>query len=84
MKSFSLLFSLIVLALPTVVLGQVSKKDVFANPQNLKVLPKDISAKELGETMKGFATGLGVRCETCHVGRGPSQSFSSFRSELAS
>ena len=44
------------------------KKDIFANPQNLKVLPKEISSKELSDTMKGFALGLGVRCETCHVG----------------
>jgi len=44
------------------------KKDIYANPQNLKVLPKEISSKELSNTMKGFALGLGVRCETCHVG----------------
>ena len=44
------------------------KKDIFAKPQNLKVLPKEISSKELSDTMKGFALGLGVRCETCHVG----------------
>jgi tetratricopeptide (TPR) repeat protein len=31
-------------------------------------LPKEISSKELSDTMKGFALGLGVRCETCHVG----------------
>ena len=62
----ALLISLFVLVLPTVALAQ--QKDVFANPQNLKVLPKDISSKELGDTMKGFAMGLGVRCETCHVG----------------
>ena len=44
------------------------RKDIFADPQNLKVLPKDISSKELGDTMKGFAMGLGLRCENCHVG----------------
>ena len=44
------------------------KRDVYADPQNLEVLPKDIGSKELGATMKGFAMGLGVRCETCHVG----------------
>lgn len=49
-------------------LAQQDKKDIFANPQNLKVLPTDISAGELGDTMKSFAMGLGVRCETCHVG----------------
>ena len=44
------------------------RKDIFANPQNLKVLPEDISSNELSDTMKGFALGLGVRCENCHVG----------------
>ncbi len=44
------------------------KKDIYADPQNLKVLPKDISSKELSNTMKGFALGLGARCETCHDG----------------
>lgn len=42
--------------------------DIFADPENLKVLPEDISSESLSETMKGFATGLGARCETCHVG----------------
>lgn len=43
-------------------------EDVYADPQNLKVLPEDISSKDLSDTMKGFAMGLGARCETCHVG----------------
>ena len=68
MKPNTLLLSLLVLVLPAVATGQAPRKDVFANPQNLEVLPKDISSKELNETMKGFAMGLGVRCETCHVG----------------
>ena len=42
--------------------------DVFADPQNLEILPQDISSKDLSATMRGFAMGLGVRCETCHVG----------------
>jgi thioredoxin reductase len=37
---------------------------------NLQVLPKDIPASQLVATMKGFAQGLGVRCEHCHVGEG--------------
>lgn len=68
MKPITLLFSIVVLVLPTAAISQEPKKDIFANPQNLKVLPKDISSRELSETMKGFAMGLGVRCETCHVG----------------
>jgi tetratricopeptide (TPR) repeat protein len=34
---------------------------------NLKVLPKDISKRELQSTMRSFAFALGVRCEHCHV-----------------
>jgi len=49
-------------------LAQQEKKDIFANPQNLNVLPEDISSAKLSDTMKSFAMGLGVRCETCHVG----------------
>lgn len=37
-------------------------------PDNLKVLPKNTSAKELRGTMVGFVTALGVRCNFCHVG----------------
>ncbi len=68
MKPITLLFSLVALALPAAAAGQAPQKDVFADPQNLKVLPQDISSRALGETMKGFAMGLGVRCESCHVG----------------
>ncbi|MEE8370529.1 MAG: c-type cytochrome [Sphingomonadales bacterium] len=44
------------------------RKSIFADPQNLQVLPKDISSGELSKTMRGFALGLGVRCQYCHVG----------------
>jgi len=53
------------------------QQDVFADPQNLKVLPGDISSRELGDAMKSFAMGLGVRCETCHVGE-PGQPLETF------
>jgi len=36
--------------------------------QNLQVLPKDIAVAELIDVMRGFATGLGVRCQHCHSG----------------
>ena len=36
-------------------------------PVNLRVLPKDISARELGKQMKGFEADLGVTCSHCHV-----------------
>ncbi len=68
MKPIVHLFALVALVLSVSTHAQEQKKDIFADPQNLKVLPTDISSKKLGETMKGFAMGLGVRCESCHVG----------------
>jgi hypothetical protein len=35
---------------------------------NLQVLPKDISKGALLDMMKGFTSGLGVRCQHCHIG----------------
>lgn len=61
-----LLLTAMLLSAPSLADGE--KRDIFADPQNLKVLSKDISSHELSETMKGFATGVGARCETCHVG----------------
>ncbi len=40
--------------------------NTFSNPENLKVLPKDISPGELRQTMRGFSFALGVRCQHCH------------------
>jgi len=37
--------------------------------KNLKILPKDISKKELISTMKSFTNALGVRCYYCHVAK---------------
>ena len=36
-------------------------------PQNLQVLPKDISRADLIATMQKVAGSLGVRCDFCHV-----------------
>lgn len=38
-------------------------------PENLKVLPDSVKGSELGSVMRGFATGLGVRCQYCHAAR---------------
>jgi len=38
--------------------------------ENLQVFPKDISKKELVTIMKTFTSGLGKRCNFCHVGEG--------------
>ncbi len=48
--------------------GAQERRDIFADPQNLKVLPEDTSSAELRATMRGFAQGLGLRCSSCHVG----------------
>ena len=56
-----------VLLLPSL-LGAQDRVNVFANPENLQVLPKDISSQDLNQTMRGFAMGLGARCESCHIG----------------
>ena len=52
----------------TITLAHAEGENVYENPQNLKVLPKDISPEELQETMKGFSFALDIRCVTCHVG----------------
>ncbi len=36
-------------------------------PTNLKILPKNISEKELHNIMRNFSMSLGVRCNFCHV-----------------
>jgi tetratricopeptide (TPR) repeat protein len=38
---------------------------------NLKLLPKDISKRELMNIMRSFSGALGVRCSYCHVGEDP-------------
>ena len=49
----------------------VAPKAEFVWPSritNAKVLPADIGADRLRQTMVGFARALGVRCTFCHVG----------------
>lgn len=48
--------------------GAQERRDIFADPENLKVLPEDTSSAELRATMRGFARNLGLRCSSCHVG----------------
>ena len=62
------IFSIAVLLVSAVSMAAEEKRDIFADPQNLKLLPENINSQDLSNTMKGFAMGLGVRCETCHVG----------------
>jgi hypothetical protein len=64
-RSTVVLAGALVLAAATGVRAQLPQKFT-----NLQVLPKDIAPAQLVATMKGFAQGLGVRCEHCHVGEG--------------
>lgn len=41
----------------------------FADPENLKVLPEDISPEDLRDVMKGFSFATGFRCDDCHVAK---------------
>lgn len=58
---------IVALAGSTAIFAQ-ERRDIYADPQNLKVLPADISSADLRNTMKGFAIGTGLRCSSCHVG----------------
>lgn len=55
------LLGLVLMALARPLAAQTPEKF-----ENLKVLPKDIPREQLLATMRGFALGLGVRCEYCH------------------
>ena len=74
--SFSLLFV------------QISSAQIFDNPTNLQVLPKDISTAELRDSMKAMSLGTGFRCSSCHVGEEgqplPEYDFVSDEKELKS
>ena len=39
----------------------------FPAPTNLKVLPKDLTGREVRDIMKTWAGSLGVHCDNCHV-----------------
>lgn len=39
----------------------------YPKPTNLKVLPKDLTGKQVHEIMEGWAGSLGVHCDKCHA-----------------
>ena len=43
------------------------KDDDDAPPQNLQILPKNMTGEQLHKIMRGFSQSLGVRCGFCHV-----------------
>jgi hypothetical protein len=70
-RSIVLLMTLLVaVALCSLSLPQEGpKQQQHPKPQNLKVLPKDISHEELDKVMDGFKKSLGVKCGFCHAPR---------------
>ena len=58
------LAALVVCGAPSLLAQQWQWPD---NPKNLKVLPATTTGKELQRVMNGFTSGLGVRCDYCHV-----------------
>jgi hypothetical protein len=50
-------------------------------PTNLKVLPKDMTRQQVVQVMRRFTSGLGVRCQHCHVGEGNDLSKFDFASD---
>ncbi|MFI5134614.1 MAG: c-type cytochrome [Chitinophagales bacterium] len=64
-KTLTVIFMItLIIALPT--FGQMNQQEP-PKPQNLKVLPKNISHDELIQTMRGYSKSLGVRCGECHA-----------------
>jgi len=69
MKSHNTIASTASLAMLLSEIFATANAGLFDDPQNLKVLPKDITPKQLSATMRGFAINTGSRCSTCHVGK---------------
>ncbi len=61
--SFSLFFAAALLFVSNNCIAQIKHDD---KPVNLKVLPKNISDKELHKIMDSFTYALGVHCNYCH------------------
>lgn len=57
----------IALVLSVVALGASAVPPDEHKPQNLKILPRNISHDELKKVMDGFKNGLGVKCGFCHA-----------------
>jgi tetratricopeptide (TPR) repeat protein len=68
--------SLLIGSVSTSALAQ-QKQDVFSDPQNLQILPPDISRDELDSQMRRFKLALGVECSYCHQGT-DNRSYSDF------
>lgn len=60
----SLLVILVLACLVTISLAFTRREDPY---KNLKVLPKNITAKQLDSVMEHFSVSLNVGCDFCHV-----------------
>src|SRR5690606_38922750 len=49
------------------VFGAFVPQEQEPKPQNLKVLPKDMTLEQVKEVMEGFNAALGVKCNFCHA-----------------
>jgi hypothetical protein len=58
--------SLLVSSVSLLAQGPPQGHHEMPKPTNLKVLPKNISSKDLLATMHGFTGALGVHCTFCH------------------
>ena len=47
--------------------GSNSPPRIFPAPTNLKVLPKDLTGRQVHEIMEQWVTALGTQCESCHA-----------------
>lgn len=66
-KRYVLAASLLVLSCATAPAPTAQPQQSQSEFKNLQVLPRDISRDQLIATMRGFTSGLGVRCNFCHV-----------------
>jgi tetratricopeptide (TPR) repeat protein len=69
MKVFARFFAIAILLFAAVTFLQVGSPSAQApeEPKNLKVLPKNMSRREVIGVMRSFTQALGVRCIECHV-----------------
>jgi tetratricopeptide (TPR) repeat protein len=64
-------FRLARIAAAAVLLPGLAQAQIPEKFTNLQILPKASTREQVVETMRAFATALGVRCNHCHVGSDP-------------
>lgn len=77
------------ISLFAIIIGLVTSISAFttqpvqenSKPQNLKVLPKNISEEKLTKVMRGFNAALGVKCGYCHAPKSNGEKGMDFASD---